>query len=347
MVRQPKALGLKREYFESKEEADKKIAEFRRSANSSLKELVALPRSSQALLFGLVAQFDGDIQRLKQAAERGEPLLVRNKPKLISEAVTECLQAKSEANIRPYYLKMLTYQLELFAREAGVKYLQEVGTAQIEKWRSIHNWSPRTWLSNLSFLRTFFAFCVKRKYIGSNPVKDLELPLIEYRPPVILTIKQARTLMANARKRDKGLVPFLAIQLFAGIRPHEARRIAWEDIKNGHIRIESHQSKTRQRRLVTVNPTLKRWLKLGGELPVKSQSHFVYERISRLTKDNNGKIVVPWSHDVLRHTAASMMLPVIGAWKTALELGHSEQILFRHYRSLVTLHTAQEFWRIK
>lgn len=346
LVRQPKSLGSQRLYFDTQEAAEKKIAEWRRTAGTVIRELSLLPQSSQALLIALVFQFNGDILRLKQAAEKGEPLLVKTKPITVTEVVTECLKAKKEANVRGYYLKMLTYILELFAKEVGVLYIQQVDAAALERWRNIHTWSPRTWLSNVSFLRVFFSFAVKRRYIATNPVKDLELPLIEHKPPLILTVKQARTLMQNCRKRDPKLVPFLAIQLFAGVRPHEARRISWSDIKNGHIRIESHQSKTRRRRLVTVNPVLKAWLKLGGELPLKTQSQYLYARIKRLTTDDKGKIVVPWSHDVLRHTAASMLLPIQGAWQTALELGHSEQILFRHYRELVTRQTAEAFFKI-
>jgi len=34
------------------------------------------------------------------------------------------------------------------------------------------------------------------------------------------------------------------------------------------------------------------------------------------------------------------------ASKTALEAGHTEQILFNHYRELVTKEDAKEFWSI-
>lgn len=35
------------------------------------------------------------------------------------------------------------------------------------------------------------------------------------------------------------------------------------------------------------------------------------------------------------------------AAKTALEAGHSEQMLFNHYRAVVTQETALEFWSIR
>lgn len=347
LVRVPKVMGGRRHYFDTKEQAEKKIAQFRKTANSTHREFALLSSSQQAVVIGLIAHFDGDMARLKRAAERGEKLLVSTKDRPMADVITECLKAKAESNIRPYYLKMLTYVLELFRDECVAKDIQEVATEHIEKWFSIHKWSPRTRLSNLSFLRVLFSYAVKRRYVASNPVKDMELPIIEHRPPVILTVKQAGTLMENCVKRDKALAPFLAIQLFAGIRPHEARRLSWADVQNGHIRIDSSKSKTRRRRLVTVTPTLKAWLKLGGELPPKQKGQYIYERIKRLTLDAKGKTVVPWSHDVLRHTAASMMLPKIGAWKTALELGHSEQVLFRHYRELVTAADADSFFRIR
>ena len=57
---------------------------------------------------------------------------------------------------------------------------------------------------------------------------------------------------------------------------------------------------------------------------------------------------VEWPHNVTRHTWASYHLAQFGsAARTAIQAGHTETVLFRHYRELVTPEAAREFWSIR
>ena len=57
---------------------------------------------------------------------------------------------------------------------------------------------------------------------------------------------------------------------------------------------------------------------------------------------------VAWEHNVTRHSFVSYHLAEFqNAGKTALESGHSEAMLFKHYRALVTPTAAAEFWAIR
>jgi hypothetical protein len=56
---------------------------------------------------------------------------------------------------------------------------------------------------------------------------------------------------------------------------------------------------------------------------------------------------VNWPQNVTRHSFVSYHLAQFqNAGKTALEAGHSEQMLFNHYRELVTSDEAAAFWAI-
>ena len=56
---------------------------------------------------------------------------------------------------------------------------------------------------------------------------------------------------------------------------------------------------------------------------------------------------VPWPHNATRHSFVSYHLSHFqSAAKTALEAGHSEAMLFGHYRELVTEQDAAEFWSL-
>jgi hypothetical protein len=56
----------------------------------------------------------------------------------------------------------------------------------------------------------------------------------------------------------------------------------------------------------------------------------------------------PWPANVTRHSFVSYHLAAFeNAGKTALEAGHSEAMLFAHYRAVVTETTALEFWALR
>ena len=59
------------------------------------------------------------------------------------------------------------------------------------------------------------------------------------------------------------------------------------------------------------------------------------------------KVGITWDHDLLRHTAASMLLARDrDAGKVAEQLGHSPAILLRHYRELVSDEAAARYWKV-
>jgi len=108
----------------------------------------------------------------------------------------------------------------------------------------------------------------------------------------------------------------------------------------GFIEVTAAKSKTRRRRLVTIQPALASWLALGGVLPLGD----VNTRLWKLTS----ALASPWPRNVTRHSFVSYHLAGFGsAGKTALEAGHTEQILFNHYREIVTAEQAAAFWAIR
>ncbi len=132
----------------------------------------------------------------------------------------------------------------------------------------------------------------------------------------------------------------LAIRYFAGLRSSEVMKLREEHIlrDRGVIEVPALLSKTRRRRLVRIQPNLEAWLDLGGTL------RGMRELTVRQVIVRSG---VPWASNVTRHSFVSYHLAQFEqAGRTALESGHSEAILFRHYRALVAPSTAAEFWAI-
>ena len=137
------------------------------------------------------------------------------------------------------------------------------------------------------------------------------------------------------------MIPYLAIGHFAGVRPLEIQRRQQQDFTDQYIEITAAKAKTRKRRLVSLSSNLKGWLRLGSDLPPINKP----KRLSRILQ----KAGLEWKPDIMRHSYASYHLAFHqSADKTALEMGHRDtQMLFKHYRELVTKEEAQAYWKIE
>ena len=144
------------------------------------------------------------------------------------------------------------------------------------------------------------------------------------------------------------LVPFVALCLFAGIRPDlyegEISKLKPEHVRldTGVILIEPEVSKVRMKRAVTIQPNLAAWLRSYPltEFPIMPVG---FKRL-RLKFRKQFSL----SHDVLRHTFISMY---VGKFRSlgdaALQAGNSESIIRKHYLDLKSTTEAEKFWGIR
>ncbi len=295
-------------------------------------DFAALYRSLSSLASALQGTLDV-LRDVHQAPAAGSAAVI--------DVVNEVLVAKAAKGVRHRYLVQLRLTLQDLVRHLGPDMLaRDVTPASLEAWLLRPEWGAHARRSYLIDARTLFAFAVRREYCRSNPALAVEMPRLEDSPPGIHTPDQVRQVLEAARAQDLDVCRLLAVQYFAGLRPAEASKISDADIAGGFVRVSGAHSKTRKRRLVTVQPALQAWLDLGGSLPVTNRVRRYY-RVRQAAG-------VPWSHDVTRHTFVSYHL---AQWKsasgTAMEAGHSEAILFRHYREVVTPAAAGEFWSIR
>ena len=66
--------------------------------------------------------------------------------------------------------------LVLFCERAGIVALADVTTEVLEDFRGSRSVGKVTWKVERQMLVTFFGYCVKRKWISTNPAKDLKAP---------------------------------------------------------------------------------------------------------------------------------------------------------------------------
>jgi integrase len=140
--------------------------------------------------------------------------------------------------------------------------------------------------------------------------------------------------------------PFFAIWGFAGLRSEEIRRLDWRDnnLERRFIVVEAEKAKTKRRRLVPISDNLAAWLQpiAQAEGPVLGiwHTHHVCHVVMR-------RAGVEWKRNAFRHSYVSYRLAIANdAAKVALEAGHDPQVMFAHYRELVSEDQAREWFNI-
>jgi site-specific recombinase XerC len=261
----------------------------------------------------------------------------------VIQTVNDFLRAKARAGRSDRYLRALRVSLTSFTKGRAHDDLASVTVSDIEGWLDDHTWAARTKRGYLSDVRTLFNFAVRRGLVTLNAAAGVELPVVECDVAGIHDTRTVTTVLEFARDYDLDVCRSLAVRYFAGLRSSEVARLEEKEIRDGFIEVTAAKAKTRRRRLVTIQPNLTAWLALGGTLPLRDLNNSMRWFTAALKKKHG----IDWARNVTRHSFCSYHLARFdNAGKTALEAGHSEQMLFTHYRQIVTPDQALQFWGI-
>ena len=264
-----------------------------------------------------------------------------NKSNPLAKAVSRYIEAKEGQGLRPNSLKQIKWNLGLLGKAFKRKQCHEISTTMIEGWFRKRCWQRSTVDGAIAKIGPFFNWCIREGLADKNPLKGAMLPKADQTEPCIFNPEETQRLLGVSIDRDPSMLPYLVLGIFAGVRPDEIMRLKWGDISENGIHIRGQNAKTRQRRIVSVSGNLKAWLSLGGAWPPRNKR----KRLEALRQASG----VPWGHDIMRHSFASYHLAYHGSPdRTAHELGHRDtQMLYRHYRQLVTREAAETFWAIR
>ena len=260
----------------------------------------------------------------------------------LAELVNEFIVAKARTGRSDRYLRALRNSLGKFAHGRARRPVASLTVREVESWIDRPEWAARTQAGYLADVRVFLNYCLRRGYVARNVAACVEAPVcVDLRPPGIHTPAEVAAVLATARRADLDVLRQLAIRYFGGLRSSETMRLREENLRisEGLIEVPAAKSKTRRRRLVTIQPALAAWLAEGGVLRGMREA-----RIRDVAKRSG----VRWSQNVTRHSFVSYHLAGFrNAGETAMEAGHSEAMLYQHYRALVTPAAAAEFWALR
>ncbi len=307
----------------------------------------------------------------------------------LADLVDAYIDNRRLAGLREASIERLSRRCGKFARFAGPKRLaKDIGEHDIESWLSSRNLAPQSRKNDLAEIRALFEYALapdsykglqtiaKRNrraslpienrggYVGTNPASRIEPPTVEQAEIVILDNAAVARLLAEAYRTrltqpQDGrpatpdhlcLLPYVAIGLFAGIRPFEIGRLSWDavDMETENPAITVTKAKTRLSgvRDVDIHPTLARWLAVcptphsGAILDTVNFP----KRFQALTRQAG---IERWPQDAMRHTFASALYAHRrDAGYVATQLGHSRgvDVLIKHYRKLMRPAIAAAFW---
>jgi integrase len=266
------------------------------------------------------------------------------------------VEAKEAAGKSPRYTKNLSQILNQFCRTREHRPIAEITEADVADYLDSKELVSRSTLR--ARLSTLFKYAIRKGYRIDNPCVRLEPVTVPHRPPAVFSVEQTAKLLAFLQTRQKPdkhsswvdyryALPWFVLSTFCGLRPEEAEQTRRADIhiKEGWIKVEAQTSKIRQRRVVYPPQAALVLLAAslnGGEMPLTRQRR--RRIIKRLRKVLGWKA---WPKDVTRHTAASYWLALCGSAATVAEaLGHSEAVLKKNYKALVTREEANRFWAL-
>ncbi len=303
----------------------------------------------------------------------------------LSALLEKAMIEKELAGMRKHSLSQFGCSCRSFVRGREDLPARLVTREEVKSWIHGNAWAAKTQKVYLGDLRALFGWAVQERYLRKNPLAGKEgfITLLQEEEKEIAVFDPSscaallRTaLMGTSRdhSRDSAgrwsagevpggfrpLIGYLAVALFAGVRPEEVKRTDTErlDVHGGTLVVTGAAAKRvkrkgRQRRVIELERTARIWLRLWQRLCPGAD--LVPKNFTRKWKELRAAAgIEAWPHDVLRHTFASYHY-ALHANRSRLQamMGHTEDedTLDRHYRAVMTLQKkvvskrlAEEFW---
>ncbi|MFZ3376815.1 MAG: tyrosine-type recombinase/integrase [Chthoniobacterales bacterium] len=268
--------------------------------------------------------------------------------KSLADAIREILDSKRRAGKRESYIRILGWVLNAFEREFQGRNVNEITRQDVESWVDrIENLTTRK--NRIRDLSILFDFCRRRGYCGSNPLENIERPVVSGKRPEIFTVNEAAALLTTAEIYPEfELVPAIAIGLFAGLRMSEIKQLDWCNVDFEHrvIDVDESIAKTRQQRNVDMSDSLAAWLTPhtrteGQVIPAGFRKKM--EQLRKLAG------ITKWPNNGLRHSFGSYHVAHFqNPNLTALQMGHATtDMLFKHYRNYrIREKDAEAYWKL-
>lgn len=267
----------------------------------------------------------------------------------IKAIVADYIKDAESRNLRPATIKDLKSRLNAFADDFGESKLSEMALDDLKDWLNDYD-DPRTRINYRTKLSQLYIYAIGKNWADSNLTEKLATPKVDDSTPEIFTVEEAKRLLTHAK--EFGLLPYIAIGLFAGVRFAEMTRLDGKDIKFNDkvIRIGPEVAKKRSQRNIDMHDALLCWLEPCRKQLEAGGFVVTYDKTFRNNKDllQEAAEIKEWKANGLRHSFGSYHLAHFkDIADTAHQMGNSADMVNRFYKALVTPADAALFWDLR
>ena len=306
------------------------------------------------------------LRRLSNKAIRDE-----DEKKTVSELVDLWIESKKKqefTSIRPVTLREIEYTGKKIKELWGSLQYASIQKESVIQFLAAHKGAYTTKKNWKVRIGGFFNWCNAEGWGRGNPAKNISIEKTVPNPPEIIPLETVKKMLeiAQVSPRFRPLVNYLALGFFGGLRPFELTRLTWRyiDLKEkpvstkwgeswGAIQIQTEMTKTKTPRFVPINSTLAAFLHAYKGEVIYPKKNFT-RRFKALREavgygfkegrtDEN-----KWEPDSIRHTFASMWLPLYDSRNKLAEImGNSTEVIRRHYLRHLQPEEASPYWEIR
>ena len=127
------------------------------------------------------------------------------------------------------------------AKAAGITKLDDVEIETVNLFRAKRPIAATTWTKELAILRSFFGFCVSRKWMSSNPAKEVKPPTLKAKPKepytqeeVVQILSASEQLGRGPYERSRARAMVLLLR-YTGLRISDVATLARDRVRSGRI----------------------------------------------------------------------------------------------------------------
>ena len=266
--------------------------------------------------------------------------------KQVNDLIEGYVTAMRASGVTEVYLRMVRRYVIRFGKFTAGRMLPDLRVRDLDDFLQQAKLAPITKNYVRKNIITFCRWAVGRGYLARDwrEFDDATTYQVPATDVAVFTPEEMERILNTSRGHLA--TPFIAIGAFAGLRSAEISRLNWKNVnfERGFIEVRADICKTRSRRLVPISENLRAWLK---PFAMPSGPVVPYHNISEVAMRIASNAGVEWKKNALRHSFVSYRLAQTSdPARTALEAGHDQNILFRHYREVVTPDLAAKWFAI-